>query len=153
MWRSIPPLSLLPSVARVRRRERGHILVKVTFHVVTLTTVYAAGMIILAGSVHHRVEALLVRVIADNPKTTARILDSVFSRHLAPYGREYLMNRKCSLSLNPRADRSRDGTSIWRVTNTINLSAHSIACWNSGLEDVSECLLANHDAEVESIAM
>lgn len=74
------------SVTPVRGHESGGVFVKMIFHIVplTLTAVNSARMIILPRSVHYRVETFLVRVITDNPKGAARILDGVLPRYFAP---------------------------------------------------------------------
>lgn len=69
------------------RRVRGQlgVLVKMGLRVVSLAAVDPARMIVLPGSVHHRVKSLLVRVVADHPKAATWILHGIFPRHAAPY--------------------------------------------------------------------
>lgn len=69
-----------------RGRVRGQlgVLVKMGLRVVSLTAVDPARMIVLPGSVYHRVKSLLVRVVADDPKAATWILHGIFPRHAAP---------------------------------------------------------------------
>lgn len=80
----------------VRCRVRGQrgVLVKMGLRVVSLTAVHPARMIILPGSVYHRVKSLFVRVVADDPEATTWILHGIFPRHAVPYGKEYSMKGK-----------------------------------------------------------
>ena len=56
--------------------------------VVSLTAVHPARVIVLPGGVHHRVKSLLVRVIADDPKSATWILHAILPGYAAPCEKE-----------------------------------------------------------------
>lgn len=66
----------------------GGVIVKMSVCLMSLTAVHTARMIVLPGSVYHRVKSLLVGVVADNPKAATRIFHTIFAGYAASYRKE-----------------------------------------------------------------